>query len=430
MAGAIEDPRGLSNPATQNKGTGPTAGNPGTFLGNEKIGGSNYARYRAEPGTWVSASLKQLGYDQLYGKDAGYGAYAGVPRATDASPLKTPDRIQPGQEYLIPVRPDSQAPHITPSVPGPAAAASYIQAVQQPFGDRATGPGSAPLGVPGVTKNPGTLAFVAPAGGVAELLATGGGAVAADASTPVWLWTIPAAAVAWASYEWYGVYRAHQSLAQAKANSADLKRQLDQAVRTAWQNGAITDDEYFLYLASGVLVIQPRDSGGGAASPKPAAAKAATVPQSSRVAYRTTDGEVLGKVPSPSSSIATAVVGREREAWLGPVLSKRFPGSKFRVNFRVGPDVEWIGGLDPGFDIADLKPEPRPPQYGSYGKFVRQVRGWSDQGWAKREAPATFRAAMISYTPDGYFCTETILVVGPNYLTPLKKLDRPPKLKK
>jgi hypothetical protein len=61
------------------------------------------ARFRAEPGTWVSASMKSLGYDKIYGRDEAYGAYRGVAKSPSGQPLSKPDRLTPGQEYLIPV---------------------------------------------------------------------------------------------------------------------------------------------------------------------------------------------------------------------------------------------------------------------------------------------------------------------------------------
>jgi hypothetical protein len=143
--------------------------------------------------------------------------------------------------------------------------------------------------------------------------------------------------------------------------------------------------------------------------------------------YRTAPGEVLGTVAPPASEVATTVVGRERESMLPTVLFYRFPNSQIRFNFRVGPDAEWVGGQDPGFDIADLKPMATAPDYKNYYEFVQQVREWSSKGWANREAPKTFRAAMISYDPQGNFYIETVIVVGPNYRTPLEQLNRPPK---
>ena len=143
--------------------------------------------------------------------------------------------------------------------------------------------------------------------------------------------------------------------------------------------------------------------------------------------YRTAPGEVLGTVSAPAAPVATTLIGRERESMLPSVLFQRFPESQLRTSFQKGPDVEWVGGVDPGFDIADLKPAAMPPRYANYHEFVRQVRTWGSEGWANREAPKTFRAAMISYDAYGNYYVETVIVVGPNYQVPLEQLARPPK---
>jgi len=94
----VEDVR-----ATSRRAVPPKQGNAGKIIGYESIGGVRYARYQAEKGTWVSASLAEQRYDQKYGKDTAYGAYLGVALGPDGRPLKTPDKIEPGQQYLIPV---------------------------------------------------------------------------------------------------------------------------------------------------------------------------------------------------------------------------------------------------------------------------------------------------------------------------------------
>ena len=72
-------------------------------MGTKQRNGIAYARYRAEKGTWVSSSLAQQGYDKRYGKDTAYGAYLGLVLDANGKPLRNPDIIQPGQEYLVPV---------------------------------------------------------------------------------------------------------------------------------------------------------------------------------------------------------------------------------------------------------------------------------------------------------------------------------------
>lgn len=110
----MTDPRGIANRGTEPRGT-PNAGNAGTYLGNQTVNGVDYARYRAEPGTWISASLKQQGYDRLYGKNTAYGAYEGVVRTPDDRPFVAPDKIKPGQEYLIPVAKERQVGRVPQS---------------------------------------------------------------------------------------------------------------------------------------------------------------------------------------------------------------------------------------------------------------------------------------------------------------------------
>jgi hypothetical protein len=101
-------------------------GNPGTFLGTKTVDGITYARYRAEKGTWVSASLKEQNYGLLFGKNAAYGAYTGIVRLPDGTPLVNPDRIVPGQEYLFPITPDEgQAQRI--SIDGPEVKPQILQ---------------------------------------------------------------------------------------------------------------------------------------------------------------------------------------------------------------------------------------------------------------------------------------------------------------
>lgn len=108
---------------TANRGIPLKQGNPGKIVGYESIGGTRYARYRAEPGTWVSSSLVEQGYDKKYGRETGYGAYANVGRDPRGKPLKSPDRIKPGQEYLIPTdASDSAAKQSQPVASAPVQA--------------------------------------------------------------------------------------------------------------------------------------------------------------------------------------------------------------------------------------------------------------------------------------------------------------------
>lgn len=92
-----------NNPIGLSDADGKEAGNPGNQQGTNTVNGTVYQQYQARQGTWVSASLKQMGYDKKYGKDTAFGAYTGMVRNKDGTPLKTPDKIVPGQKYLVPV---------------------------------------------------------------------------------------------------------------------------------------------------------------------------------------------------------------------------------------------------------------------------------------------------------------------------------------
>ncbi len=114
---ANETTRGTVDRATEGTGT-TNLGNPGVLIGTQDVAGQPYARYRATNGTWVSASLQEQGYATLYGRNTGYGAYAGLVRSSDGTPLTNPDRIRPGQEYLVPiVRATQPAPGRTEASP-------------------------------------------------------------------------------------------------------------------------------------------------------------------------------------------------------------------------------------------------------------------------------------------------------------------------
>jgi hypothetical protein len=107
-APAQEKARGTTNRWTEAKGT-LNAGNPGKYLGNQTVNGVDYARYRAEPSTWISASLKQQGYDRWYGRNTAFGAYERIVRTPDDQPFVAPDKIKPGQEYLVPIAKETPA---------------------------------------------------------------------------------------------------------------------------------------------------------------------------------------------------------------------------------------------------------------------------------------------------------------------------------
>jgi hypothetical protein len=103
MADAAKLARGTEDRRVERKAVPSDTGNPGTFVRNEVVNGAPYARYRADRGTWVSASMKQLGWDSVFGADSAYGAYHGLVQNPDGSTMAKPDRIRPGQEYLVPI---------------------------------------------------------------------------------------------------------------------------------------------------------------------------------------------------------------------------------------------------------------------------------------------------------------------------------------
>jgi hypothetical protein len=121
MANGAKHARGTENRGTERRGTPTAAGNAGVFVRNETIDGVPYARYRAERDTWVSSSMKQLGYDRLYSEDTAYGARTGIVRAPDGRSLSAPDRIRPGQEYLIPILIEPKQIQVAPQPQGQTA---------------------------------------------------------------------------------------------------------------------------------------------------------------------------------------------------------------------------------------------------------------------------------------------------------------------
>ena len=73
--------------ALDGRATPPRAGNPGTFLGHVEVGGRPYAKFSAQPGTWVSSSMKSMGYDRVYPAKDAYGAYRGLVLDAEGRPL-------------------------------------------------------------------------------------------------------------------------------------------------------------------------------------------------------------------------------------------------------------------------------------------------------------------------------------------------------
>jgi hypothetical protein len=118
------------------------------------------------------------------------------------------------------------------------------------------------------------------------------------------------------------------------------------------------------------------------------------------VGYQTLRGQVIGRLQHfPDAPYGTARFGSDVESELGQLIHARFPQTEFGLNTGVGNtgvDVTWIGGENPGFHIADFKPDTK----SGFNKFVGQVRRlWS--GGPQAEGSPTFRAAVIMYRPDG-----------------------------
>lgn len=101
--------RAVTDRATTGRGVPVVPGNAGTYLGDVEVNGRPYARFRAEPGTWVSASMRMMGHDRSYPAGDGYGAYRGLVLSPDGRPLADPDRIRPGDQYLVPQRAEPRA---------------------------------------------------------------------------------------------------------------------------------------------------------------------------------------------------------------------------------------------------------------------------------------------------------------------------------
>jgi RHS repeat-associated protein len=76
--------------------------NAGEPLGYETIDGVEYARYQAREGTWISASMRAMGWGEVFAKEQGYGAYTGMVRDASGAIYRSPDKVEIGDQYLIP----------------------------------------------------------------------------------------------------------------------------------------------------------------------------------------------------------------------------------------------------------------------------------------------------------------------------------------
>jgi hypothetical protein len=129
--------------------------------------------------------------------------------------------------------------------------------------------------------------------------------------------------------------------------------------------------------------------------------------------YRTAPGEVLGEIPAAKMPPTnTAQSGLALESEMRAILEQRFPNTQFRYLKSAGPDVEWTGGKDPGFDIGDFKPDTVAKHY----EAIKQFRSWGAEGWNGRVAPKTFRAATMAYQPDGTLYVRDVGIVNPEGL--------------
>jgi hypothetical protein len=121
----------------EGRGIPSRTGNPGTYLGEVEVDGRRYAKFSAEPGTWVSSSMKTMGYDRVYPTKDGYGAYRGLVLDPNGKPLADPDRIRPGDQYLVPERTAQVAPvRATDTAPPVPPAAPAAPARTEPAAER------------------------------------------------------------------------------------------------------------------------------------------------------------------------------------------------------------------------------------------------------------------------------------------------------
>ena len=126
----------------------------------------------------------------------------------------------------------------------------------------------------------------------------------------------------------------------------------------------------------------------------------------SNAGYRYGDGEVIGQVSQselPSAPYGTGPYGRRIEEPIVRIIRKRYPRTRFRFRTNdgeTGPDVEWVGGEDPGFDLGDIKPF----SDSGFKKFQTQVRRNWRAGPASAD-PNSFDVVFFGYERDGSVTT-------------------------
>ncbi len=92
-----------NNPVNRQDTNGKETVNAGEFMGYETIEGIEYARYQAKEGTWISATMKELGWSTQFAKEDGYGAYVpGMVLESTGITFDYPDVLEVGEQFLIP----------------------------------------------------------------------------------------------------------------------------------------------------------------------------------------------------------------------------------------------------------------------------------------------------------------------------------------
>ncbi|HEB92097.1 MAG TPA: toxin [Gammaproteobacteria bacterium] len=166
-----------NNPVNFRDPNGKESFNAGKIMGYETIDGIEYMRFQATEGTWISATMKELGWDHQFTKEEGYGAY--VPdliRESSGIAFNYPDVLEVGQEYLIPtVDQRSSQPEIVPEpkeTPEPEGWGKFIfrNAVDLVFPDKVTVEGHVGGGVEAMEVAGGIQSVVE--GGLAGTLIT------------------------------------------------------------------------------------------------------------------------------------------------------------------------------------------------------------------------------------------------------------------
>ena len=84
------------------------------------------------------------------------------------------------------------------------------------------------------------------------------------------------------------------------------------------------------------------------------------------------------------------------------LIRERFPDTDFTFNSgpgNTGPDVVWTGGAEPGFDLADFKPD---TEYGR-SSIGHQAQRWAADGWRGASPPGhMLRVMPVHYTRGRY----------------------------